>query len=103
MAKPLAQGDLVGRAGGIAQLPAREHLGVRRQVMRIYPRGAEDVDHVLTASNQRVGHQQAEELRELPRRVSDRVDHSKKQSATAGLVATRPTGELDAVSGEEDV
>ena len=44
MAKPLAQGDLVGRAGGIAQPPAREHLGVRRQVMRIYPRGAEDME-----------------------------------------------------------
>jgi len=42
-----------------------------------------------------MGVEQAQELSELPRRVSDRVDHSVKQSATAGLVATRGTGELD--------
>src|SRR6266550_425267 len=55
----LAQGHLVGRARGIAQPPARKHLGVRRQPMRIQPRGAEDVTHVLPPSDQRVGDQLA--------------------------------------------
>jgi len=34
--------------------------------------------------------------------VSDRVDHSEKQNATAGLVATRGTSELDDAKSEED-
>src|SRR3989454_10409920 len=55
----LAQGHLVGRARGIAQPPARTDLGVRRQPMRIQPRGTEDVAHVLAPSDQRVGDQLA--------------------------------------------
>src|SRR2546430_17742339 len=55
----LAQGHPVGRAGGIAQPPARKHLGVRRQPKRIQPRDAEDVAHVLPPSDQRVGDQMA--------------------------------------------
>src|SRR2546422_6397867 len=59
----LAQGHLVGRGRGIAQPPARKHLGVRRQPMRIQPRGAEDVAHVLPPSDQRVGDQDRKSTR----------------------------------------
>jgi uncharacterized damage-inducible protein DinB len=49
-----------------------------------------------------MGRQQSQKLFELPRRVANGVDHSEKQNATAGLVATRITSELVEVSGEED-
>ncbi len=48
-----------------------------------------------------MGREQVQKLSEFPSRVPDRVDHSEKQNATVGLVATRGTSELDDASSEE--
>src|SRR2546425_2670536 len=55
----LAEGLLAWGAGAIAQPPAGKPVGVRRQPMRIQPRGAEDVTHAPPPSDQRVGDQLA--------------------------------------------